>query len=256
MPFSIATWNVNSLRARMDLLLYWLKSRKIDVLCLQETKVEDGQFPKEIFEELGYHVLFKGEKAYNGVCILSMYPFKSIKKDFGNIEGEQKRILEASIDDFTIINAYFPHGKIPDSSSFYYKIDFVEGLRLYLDENFGSNDNLILTGDFNIAPEEIDVFDADFLKNAIGFHPREREALLYLKEWGFIDLFRHCNKNVKGYTWWDYRNSSFKKNKGMRIDHIWASEKMAEHCKKCIIDKEMRGKPKPSDHAPVIAEFG
>ena len=254
MEFSIATWNVNSIRARMELLLEWLLESSVDVVCLQETKVKDDEFPIEEFKEMGYHIAVKGQKAYNGVCILSRYPFKEIKKDFDEIEHGQKRILQVSIEDITIINAYFPQGKIPESEYFYYKIDFIEGLRLYLDKNFNPmEDKVILLGDFNVAPDEIDVYDADALRNTIGFHEREREALSYLREWGFVDLFREKNESLIEYTWWDYRNASFRRNMGMRVDHIWASEKLAKRCITCTIAREMRGMPKPSDHVPVIA---
>ena len=256
MEFSISTWNVNSIRARMELLLKWLGESRVNIACLQETKVTDDKFPSEQFEEMGYHVAFKGQKAYNGVCILSRYPFSNIKKNFDDIEHGQKRLLEAYIEDITIINAYFPQGKVPWSDSFYYKIDFIEGLKDYLDKNFDpEKNNVILLGDFNVAPHEIDVYDADALKNTVGFHEREREALSYLKDWGFVDLFREMNKNSREYTWWDYRNSSFKRNRGMRVDHIWASGRLAKRCTSCNIARDMRKMPVPSDHAPVTAIF-
>jgi len=245
MEFSIATWNVNSIRARIELILQWLRESMVDVACLQEIKVEEEKFPSQKFEEMGYHIAVKGQKTYNGVCTLSRYPFKEIKKDFDEIEHGQKRILQVSIEDITIINAYFPQGKIPESEYFYYKIDFIEGLRLYLDKNFNPmEDEIILLGDFNVAPDEIDVYDADALRNTIGFHEREREALSCLGEWGFVDLFRAKNKKLKEYTWWDYRNASFRRNMGMRVDHIWASEKLAKRCTTCTIAREMRGMPK------------
>jgi len=254
MGFSIATWNENSIRARMELLLQWLEDRKVDVACLQEIKVEQERFPSQKFEEMGYHIALKGQKTYNGVCILSKYPLAKIKKDFNVIEQGQKRVIQASINGITVINAYFSQGKFPESEDFYYKIDFIEGLRLYLDKSFDTiEDNVILLGDFNVAPDEIDVYDADALRNAVGFHEREREALSYLKEWGFVDLFREKNGNSREYTWWDYRNASFRRNMGMRVDHIWASEKLAKRCVSCAIDREMREMPKPSDHVPVIA---
>jgi len=256
MGFSIATWNVNSIRARMELILKWLGESRVDVACLQETKVADDEFPFQEFKEMGYHVAVKGQKTYNGVCILSRHPLAKIKKDFDEIEHDQKRLIEANIDGIEIINAYFPHGKFPWSDSFYYKIDFIEGLRAYLDKNFDSErDDVIILGDFNVAPDEIDVYDAEVLENTIGFHEREREALLYLKEWGFVDLFREKNKNSREYTWWDYRGASFKRDAGMRVDHIWASKKLAKKCIKCSINRGMRAQPRPSDHAPVEALF-
>jgi len=256
MEFSIATWNVNSVRARMELLLEWLRESSVDVVCLQETKVKDDEFPMEEFKEMGYHVAVKGQKTYNGVCTLSRCPFDGIKTDFDEIEQGHKRILQVSVGGITIINAYFPQGKIPESEYFYYKLDFMGNLRAYLDGNFDSSgDDVILLGDFNVAPDEIDVYDAEALRNTIGFHEDEREALSYLKEWGFVDLFRAKNEDSGEFTWWDYRNASFRRNMGMRVDHVWASGNMAERCTSCRIDRNMRKMPRPSDHVPVIATF-
>lgn len=256
MNLSVATWNVNSVRTRMGPLLKWLGESRVDIACLQETKVADSEFPSRQFEDAGYNTAVKGQKTYNGVCILSRYPISDIKQNFDDIEHGQKRIISALVGGITIINAYFPQGKIPWSDSFYYKIDFIEGLRDYLDKNFDSgNDDIIILGDFNVAPDEIDVYDADALRNTVGFHEREREALLYLKEWGFVDLFREKNKNLREYTWWDYRNASFKRDRGMRVDHIWASEGLAKRCTACTIDRDMRKIPRPSDHVPVTAIF-
>jgi exodeoxyribonuclease-3 len=253
---SVATWNVNSIRARMELLREWLHEEKMDIACIQETKVTDDEFPYDELKEMGYSIAAKGQKAYNGVCTLSKYSFSSVKKDFEHIERGEKRIIEVVAEGINIINAYFPHGKFPGSESFHYKIDFIEGLRDYLDKNFDfKKDKVIILGDFNVAPEELDVYDADALENTIGFHEREREALLYLKSWGFVDLFREKNNGMREYTWWDYRSASFKRNAGMRVDHIWASEKLAARCVECSINRGMRAKPKPSDHAPVKAVF-
>lgn len=256
MSISVATWNVNSLRARMDLLTGWLQSNNIDIICLQETKVEDEKFPQETFKKMGYHVVFKGEKTYNGVCTLSSYPFVAVKKDFESIEGKQKRILEVTIEGgITIINAYFPHGKMVGSDSFQLKIEFIKKLRDYIKKNFDESDKTLLVGDFNVAPEEIDVYDPEILQYYIGFSIDERNAVKELYSIGFIDIFRLHNKESEEYSWWDYRSNSFKRNAGMRVDHIWGFEEISKNSKKCFIDREMRAKPKPSDHAPVISEF-
>lgn len=245
---------MNSIRARMDLLLEWLQGNEPDVVCLQETKVRDEEFPTHVFDELGYQAAFKGQKTYNGVCILSRLSLDDVVTDFKVIEGDEKRLLQVRVGEVTIINAYVPHGQVPESAAFYRKIDFLEGLRAYLDDHFNSpEDHLVLAGDFNVAPEPIDVYDAGLLEGSIGFHPREREALVYLRDWGFVDVFRRCNPDVAAYSWWDYRRSAFDHDRGMRVDHIWASPPLARRCSDCVIQHTWRGKPQPSDHAPVMA---
>jgi len=247
----IATWNVNSLNARMDLLKDFL--RGIDVVALQETKLEDEKFPEKIFNEMGFNCAFKGEKGYNGVAIISKFEFDRVKKDFEWIERGQKRLIMAEIHGIKLLNAYFPHGKIVDSPYYEFKIEFIGKLADYLKDYM--DDMLIMMGDFNVAMEKEDVYSPDIMQYSIGFSEKEREALKKLHEIGFVDVFRMFNKEEKQYTWWDYRANSFKRNAGMRIDYIWTTKRMAEKFKKCFIDKEMRAKPKPSDHAPVIAEL-
>ncbi len=255
MKFSIATWNVNSIRARIDNVIAFLKKSGVDVLCMQETKVEDSLFPKEEFEQIGYNLAIFGQKRFNGVAIASKMPFETIKTNIVGNERKQKRTVLSKINDITIINSYFPNGQLPDSENFIYKLEFIKGFREYLDNNFDTDkDKLVIVGDFNVAKEEIDVYDIESMEGKIGFHPKEREALNYLYDWGFEDVFRMFNKE-KVFSWWDYRALSFRRNIGLRIDYIWASKALAGSCVKCYIDKNERRKQKPSDHAPVVSLF-
>ncbi|MDD3492880.1 MAG: exodeoxyribonuclease III [Candidatus Thermoplasmatota archaeon] len=256
MTLTVATWNVNSIRARMDLLLEWLRGSRPDVACLQETKVADQEFPEEAFTQLGYQAAFKGQKTYNGVCILSRLPLDDVVTDFEVIEEDEKRLLQVRAGEVTVIDAYVPHGQVPESAAFYRKIDFLEGLRVYLDNHFNPrDDHLVLVGDFNVAPEAKDVYDPGLLEGSIGFYPREREALAYLRDWGFVDVFRRCNPGTTAFSWWDYRGSAFAHDRGMRLDHIWVSPPLASRCSDCVIQRAWRGRPRPSDHAPVVATF-
>lgn len=252
--FRIATWNVNSINARIHLIKKFIEERLPDVIALQETKIEDKNFPSEIFYEMGYNCIFKGQKAYNGVAIISKVKIDSFEKEFREIEGEDKRILLIETNGIKIMNAYFPHGKNIGSEQFKFKINFIEKLADYIKKNF-SSDDFILVGDFNVALEEIDVYAPEILQYSVGFSIEERKAIKRLYEVGFEDVFRLHNKNSGEYTWWDYQSNSFRRNAGMRIDHIWAKGEVAHKSKNCFIDKEFRAMNKPSDHAPVIAEF-
>ncbi len=255
MRFSVATWNVNSIRARINNITNFLKKNKTDVLCMQETKVEDGLFPKEEFESLDYNLAIFGQKRFNGVATASKLPFKEIQTNMVGNEKGQKRTILTKIGDVTIINSYFPNGQSPDSENFRYKIDFINGFREYLDKNFDTNkDKLIIVGDFNVAREERDVHSVEAMEGKIGFHKEEREALEYLYNWGFTDAFRMFRQD-KAFSWWDYRALSFIKNTGLRIDYIWISNTLKDKCIKCYIDRDERKKEKPSDHAPVVATF-
>lgn len=252
MTLSVATWNVNSIRARMDLLLEWLRGNEPDVVCLQETKVRDEEFPEDVFADAGYHAAFKGQKTYNGVCILSTMEFDDVTKDFDAIEGDDRRLLQARVGDVTVINGYFPHGRSPGSPAFYDKLDFIESLREYMNDAFTPGDIVILVGDFNVAPEPIDVYDADLLQGSIGFHSQERDTLELLREWGFVDAYRKVHPDVEAFSWWDYRGG-FQHNRGMRVDHVWVSEALAGHVEDCVIHRELRTAERPSDHVPVVA---
>lgn len=254
MQIKLVTWNVNSIRARLPLVLEFLNARQPDILCMQETKVEDELFPKGEFERLGYNVAVFGEKRFNGVATLSKLPFDYVKPHIFSERSNQKRTLITEINGITIINLYFPNGQAPHTEAFEYKLDFIYRLKAFLKENYSVDDNLVILGDFNVAMEEIDVYDKEAMEGKIGFHPEERKALKNLYSWGFVDLFRKFNKE-KAFSWWDYRAGAFWKDLGLRIDYIWATPKLAEKCVECFIDKSFRKKKRPSDHAPVVAVF-
>ncbi len=255
MRLTIATWNVNSIRARINNVTNFLKKNRVDVLCMQETKVEDSLFPKDAFEEIGYTAAIFGQKRFNGVATVSKLPFNDIKTNIVGNEKNQRRTILTSVDSVTIINSYFPNGQSPESEHFEYKLNFIKGFREYLDKNYDTNkDNLIIVGDFNVAKDDKDVYDTDKMEGKIGFHPLERQALSYLYDWGFVDAFRLFKKD-KAFSWWDYRALSFIKNVGLRIDYIWISKALEDKCIKCYIDRDERKKEKPSDHAPVVATF-
>ncbi len=254
----IATWNVNSVRARLGSVLLWLQTQRPDVLCLQETKVEDTQFPKEAFREMGYFTACYGQKAYNGVAILSLAPPDALQFGFPKMENttdwnEQKRMMTATFGNLTIINVYLPNGESVDSSKFEYKLNFMQHLRDWLDQTYPPNPSVILTGDFNVAPEAIDVYAPEAWQNEVIFHPSARQALTHLAAWGFVDLFRKHHAEGGQYTWWDYRALAFSRNWGLRIDHIWGSVPVAQQCSACEIDRAPRAEPRPSDHTPMMA---
>ncbi len=255
MEFSIATWNVNSIRARIEQVRRFLKRTKIDVLCIQETKVKDSMFPKDEFDELGYNLAIYGGKGYNGVATISRLPIEEVQKNILSSRLDEKRIIFTKIKDMHIFNAYFPNGQNPESEKFQEKLKFIEELKNYLHSSYNTKkDKIILLGDFNVAQLPIDVYDEEKMKDKIGYHPQEKEALKHLYEWGFTDTFRMFNKNQQ-FSWWDYRASSFRKNIGLRIDYIWVSEALKNSCRNCYIDKNERKKERPSDHAPVVAKF-
>jgi exodeoxyribonuclease-3 len=253
---TLVSWNVNSLRARLDAVLRWVKANKPDVLCLQETKVPDDQFPLDEFTYLGYHEALYGQKTYNGVAILSKLPLQDVVRGFdGGSDGEQKRLIAATVAGIRFVNAYVPNGSEVGSDKFAYKLDFLGQLARYLGERHTPSEPLALVGDFNVATEERDVFDPEEMKDQVCFHPQEQEALAQVFAWGFEDLFRRYESGAGHYSWWDYRQAGFARNRGLRIDHIWTSPPLAERSTKCWIDKAERAKDKASDHAPVLATF-
>lgn len=253
----IATWNINSINSRIEHVVDWCKKNQPDVLCLQETKCVDAKFPHGRFSAIGYeHCAFLGEKAYNGVAIISKEPLQGIQKNLPDDKADSpKRLIAAKIGNVHILNAYVPHGTKLGSDKFAYKLKWLERLGSYLSKNFRTTENVILCGDLNIAPHELDVWKPSLWKDKIHFTKAERDALQTLKRWGFVDVFRQINDDLKEYSWWDYFHHSFEKDHGLRIDHIWASPPLAERCTDCWIDKSPRELDKPSDHAPVIAEF-
>lgn len=251
----VVSFNVNSLRARLRILLDWMERESPDILCLQETKVPDTSFPEKDFERAGYNVVFRGEKTFNGVAILSKIPFEDTFYGFED-GSEAVRLISSKIKGITIVNTYVPQGFHPLSERFREKLDWLQRLYYYFKEKYKPTMPLMWLGDFNIAPETKDVYDPDLLRGHVGFHPDEHAVLSRFKEWGFVDVFRLHNSEKGQYTFWDYTiKNAIKKGMGWRIDHIWATSVIAEKSTKAWIDIKPRLLPKPSDHTPVIAEF-
>ena len=251
----LVSFNVNSLRARLKILLDWIEKESPDILCLQETKVPDSDFPKKELEKLGFYVIFRGEKAFNGVAIVSKIPFEDTLYGFED-GSEATRLIFSKIKGINIINTYVPQGFHPLSEKFREKLDWLQRLYYYFKENYKPRMSIIWTGDFNIAPESKDVYDPDLLKGHVGFHPDEHAVLSKFKEWGLIDVFRLHNSESGQYSFWDYTiKNAVKKEMGWRIDHIWATRLIAEKSNRAWIDISPRLLEKPSDHTPVVAEF-
>lgn len=255
MTFKVATWNVNSLRVRLPHVQAWLADVKPDVLALQETKLPDPDFPFDLLLDAGYHAAASGQRTYNGVAILSRQPAKDIIKDLPGLEDPQRRVLGASFGEFRLLNIYVPNGESISSEKYQYKLNWLHKLDLFLKSELKKHPKMIVLGDFNIAPENIDVYDPKAWEGQVLFSEPERKAFQDMQGLGFKDCFRLRNQSEKSYSWWDYRLNAFKRNMGMRIDHILASTELAPHCLRCDIDKAPRKWERPSDHAPVIAEF-
>jgi exodeoxyribonuclease-3 len=252
----IATWNVNSINARMPHLLGWLAEAEPDVVCLQETKCVDEGFPYEALHEAGYLSAFYGQKSYNGVAILSKHPLDDVQKNFPDDDDESpKRMIAATVNGVRIVNTYIPNGTELWSDKFTFKLDWIQRLRKYFDATCETSGNVLLCGDFNVAPDPNDVWNVGAWEGRLHFTKTERAAIHYVKQWGFVDVFRKMNGDVKEFSWWDYREGAFPKNHGLRIDHIWTSQPLADKCTGCWIDKSPRTLERPSDHTPVVAEF-
>jgi exodeoxyribonuclease III len=252
----IATWNVNSINIRLEQLLKWCEANQPDVVCLQETKCVDEKFPFEEINSAGYNVAFVGEKSYNGVAILAKGEIKDVRKNFDDDElTAPKRLIAATIDGVRVVNTYIPNGTELWTDKFTFKLDWLQRLRRFFDEHYSANENVLLCGDFNVAPDERDVWNVGFWEGKLHFSKPERAAIHHVKQWGFVDVFRQMNGDEKKFSWWNYREGAFFKNQGLRIDHIWTSAPLAEKCVGCWIDRKPRGATRPSDHAPVVAEF-
>jgi exodeoxyribonuclease-3 len=252
----IASFNVNSLRARLPIVTGWLAENKPDILCVQETKVQDKDFPGQAFDEAGYHYVFKGQKSYNGVAIFSKEKPENVWYGFDDEPKDEPRLIIAEIGGITIVNSYVPQGYMPESVQFEYKLHWFERLLFLFDSYFESTNSLVWVGDLNVAPEAIDVYDPVTLLGHVCFNPEVQKALQTVMDWGLIDVFRkHC-KEAGQYTFWDYRmRNTFKNNLGWRLDHVIATKTMADKSTNCYIDKKPRTAERPSDHTPIIAEF-
>jgi exodeoxyribonuclease-3 len=259
----IATWNVNSIRTRKEQVLAWLQANPVDLLCLQETKVIDPDFPRSPFEKLGYHLYISGQKAYNGVAIFSRQPLEDVSLGFTAILDEntvqsfdeQKRVIAGTINGIRIINLYVPNGASVGSEKYLYKLSWLKLLKEYLQKTLEKTPNICVCGDFNIALEDRDIHDPKGRENHIMASDTERQALKEILDLGLADAFRKFNSESGQFSWWDYRAASFPRNKGWRIDHHYLSSSLYEKAKSCIIDKTPRKLEKPSDHTPVIVEF-
>ncbi len=252
----IATWNVNSINVRMPQLLGWLERAEVDVVCLQETKTVDENFPVAAIKDAGYEAVFMGQKSYNGVAILSKHDIEYVQKGFHD-DGDDspKRLIAATINGIRIVNTYIPNGTELWSDKFSFKLDWLQKLRRFFDETCDLNNDVLLCGDFNVAPEELDVWSVPVFQGKLHFSKPERAAIHNVKQWGFVDVFRKMHPDLQEFSWWDYRAGAWQRNHGLRIDHIWTSTQLASKCIGCWVDKTTRSLEKPSDHAPVVAEF-
>ncbi|MBB2486325.1 exodeoxyribonuclease III [Mitsuaria sp. WAJ17] len=247
-----ATWNVNSLAVRLPQLLDWLAANPVDALVLQETKLTDDKFPTLEIGAAGYQVQWFGQKTYNGVALLSRTPALDIVKNIPDLGDEQARVIAGTVDGVRVIGAYFPNGQAPDSEKFAYKMGWLEALREWVRGELKAHERLVLMGDFNIAPEDRDVYDPVAWAGQIHCTPQERAHFQDLLGLGLVDAFRLFEQPPKSWSWWDYRNLAFRKNQGLRIDHILVSEALRPRVTACEIDKQPRRNERPSDHAPVV----
>ena len=251
----LATWNVNSLAVRLPQVLAWLQEHPIDALVLQETKLSDDKFPAAEIEAAGYRVAFHGQKTYNGVALLSRGDASGIQKNIPGLDDEQARVIAGTLGGLRVIGAYFPNGQAPDSDKFQYKMRWLQALQRWLRDELATHPRLVLMGDFNIAPEDRDVYDPVAWAGQIHCTPEERAHFQALLGLGLVDAFRLFEQPPKSWSWWDYRNLAFRKNQGLRIDHILVSQSLQPAVQACSIDKLPRKNERPSDHAPVVLDL-
>jgi len=251
----IASWNVNSLKVRLPHVIDWLEANQPDVLVLQETKLQDENFPLEEINAVGYHVVFSGQKTYNGMALISKLPAENIVTDVPGLDDPQRRILGANVGNLRVLDLYVVNGQELESEKYDYKLDWLSKVTEFIREDLINNQNYIVLGDFNIIPEDADCYDSDIWHDRIFCSGPEREALQKIIQLGFKDSFRLFDQEDSTFSWWDYRQVAFRRNRGLRIDLILASNALAEICQSSFVDKEPRKLERPSDHAPVVAEF-
>ena len=251
----LATWNVNSLAVRLPQLLAWLEANPVDVIALQETKLTDDRFPVAEIEAAGYRAQWFGQRTYNGVALLSKGDAADVVRNIPGHDDPQARVIAATLGGVRVIGAYFPNGQAPDSDKFVYKLRWIEALRDWTRAELAAHPRLVLMGDFNIAPEDRDVHDPVAWAGQIHCTPEEREHFRELLAIGLVDAFRLFEQPPKSWSWWDYRNLAFRRNQGLRIDHILVSEALRPRVSACTIDKAPRRNERPSDHAPVVVEI-
>jgi exodeoxyribonuclease III len=251
----LATWNVNSLSVRLPQLLDWLAANPVDAIVLQETKLTDDKFPHAEIAAAGYRASWFGQKTYNGVALLSREESAEPVRNIPGFDDEQARVIAGTVSGVRVIGAYFPNGQAPDSDKFVYKMRWLDALRAWVASELAAHPQLVLLGDFNIAPEDRDVYDPIAWAGQIHCTPQEREHFRELVALGLHDAFRLFEQPPKSWSWWDYRNLAFRKNQGLRIDHILVSEALKPRVATCVIDKLPRKNERPSDHAPVVVEL-
>ena len=251
----LATWNVNSLAVRLPQVLDWLATQSPDVLALQETKLIDERFPHEAFAAAGWQAQCFGQKTYNGAALVSRMPMAEVVRNIPGFEDEQARVIAATFGTLRVVGAYFPNGQEPGSEKFAYKMRWQDALREWLRGELAAHPRLLLMGDFNVAPEDRDVHDPVAWAGQIHCTPEERAQFQGLLALGLHDAFRLFEQPPRSWSWWDYRNLAFRRNQGLRIDHILVGEALREHVRACTIDKAPRRNERPSDHAPVLVEL-
>jgi exodeoxyribonuclease-3 len=249
----LATWNVNSIRARLDHVLAWIDANEPDVLALQELKTEAEKFPWAEVEALGYRCLVEGQKTYNGVALLSRDEGRDVSRGISDYADEQRRVIAATFGDVRVINVYVPNGQSVGSDKYRYKLDWLDALAAHVQRELKAHEHLAIVGDFNIAPDDRDVHDPAAWHEQVLCSAAERDRLRALLDLGLVDAFRLFEQPEKSYSWWDYRELAFRRNRGLRIDLVLASQALAQRCSACVIDKAPRKLEKPSDHAPVVA---
>jgi exodeoxyribonuclease-3 len=248
----LATWNVNSLAVRLPQLLDWLAANPVDTLVIQETKLTDDRFPHAEIEAAGYAVKWFGQKTYNGVALLARSEPADVVRNIPGFADEQARVIAATVGGVRVIGAYFPNGQEPGSDKFAYKMRWCDALREWVKDELAQHERLVLMGDFNVAPEDRDVYDPVAWAGQIHCTPEERAQFAGLLELGLVDAFRLFEQPPRSWSWWDYRNLAFRKNQGLRIDHILVGEALRARVRECVIDKAPRRNERPSDHAPVV----
>jgi len=251
----IATWNVNSLRVRLPQLKDWFAANPVDVIALQETKLPDADFPRAEIEALGLHAAYSGQRTYNGVALLAKSPPADVVAGIPGFEDEQRRVIAATVAGVRVVDVYVPNGQSVGSDKYDYKLRWLAALRDYLAAELARHPQLAVLGDFNIAPEDRDVHDPKAWEGSVHVSEPERAALRALLATGLVDCFRRFEQPERSFSWWDYRMMAFRRNAGLRIDLVLASEALAQKCDSCHIDKAPRRLERPSDHAPVLAAF-
>ena len=250
-----ATWNVNSLTVRLPQVLDWLRLNAVDVLVLQELKMTDDRFPFQAFEQIGYQSHCFGQKTYNGVALLSRTPATGLIRNIPGFADDMARVISADVSGIRVVGGYFPNGQEPGSEKFEYKMNWLKGLRNWIREELVTHPQLLLMGDYNITFDDADVWDPVGLKDTIHCTEEERYHLRALLSLGMHDAYRLFPQAPKSYSWWDYRDFGFRRNRGLRIDHILVSNALKPLVNSCVIDKKPRGNERPSDHAPVVLEL-